>query len=228
MYRDIRTYGLREDYYRKAREMGVVFVRFDKDEPPVVESRDGRMRVMVKDQTMGREFEFPADRVALAAAVVARDDAINVSRTFKLTLSTDGFFQEAHVKLRPIDFASEGEYMCGLAHSPQSIDESISQAMAASARAACILSKDELESDACVAVVNPVLCAGCATCVRVCPYGVPFMNQQRMVAEINPVECHGCGTCVGHCPAEAIDLPGFKDGQIDAMVGQLFTYEPVG
>ena len=226
MYRDIRTYGMREDYYRKAREMGVIFVRFDKDEPPVVAKNGGGLSVTVKDQTMGRELQFPADRVALAAAVVAREDAINVSRRFKITLSTDGFFQEAHVKLRPIDFASDGEFMCGLAHSPMSVDEAVSQAMAASARAGSVLSKDELESEAHVAVVNEELCAGCVTCVRVCPYGIPKMNDKG-IAEISPVECHGCGTCVGQCPAKAIELPGFKDVQLGALIEELFTYEPV-
>jgi heterodisulfide reductase subunit A len=227
MYRDIRTYGMREDYYRKAREMGVIFVRFDKDQPPVVEDKGGKLSVSVFDQTMGREFEFPADRVALAAGVVARENAIDVSRGFKLTLNTDGFFQEAHVKLQPIDFASEGEYLCGTAHSPMSVDEAISQSYAAAAHAGSVLGKDELESDACVAVVNEELCAGCVTCVRVCPYGIPKMKNVGMgIAEISPVECHGCGTCVGQCPAKAIELPGFKDVQLGSMIEELFTYEP--
>jgi len=230
MYRDVRTYGLREELYRKAREMGVIFTRFDKDEPPVV-SADGSLTVTVKDQTLQEELVFNADLISLAAAVVPREDMLELSQTLKVSRSQDGFFQEAHVKLRPIDFASEGEYMAGMAHSPMSIDEAVSQGMAAAARAGGVLGREQLEAEAHVAIVDEDTCAGCVTCVRVCPYSVPKMNM-RGKAEISPLECHGCGTCVGQCPAKAISIPGFTDDQLIALEEQAYTYEdqkePVG
>ncbi len=222
LYRDIRTYGLREKYYREARDLGIVFVRFVQDDPPAVSVAGGNISVIVRDRMMNQVFEIEATAVSLAAGTVAREDTRELSHVLKVSRSQDGFFQEAHVKLRPIDFASEGEYMCGTAHSPMSVDEAVSQGLAAAARAGSLLGRDTLESDAHVATVVPELCAGCVTCTRVCPYGVPRMNLQGK-AEISPAACHGCGTCAAQCPAKAIDLPGFTDEQFCAMCGTAFA-----
>ncbi len=224
MYRDIRTYGMREDYYRRARDLGVIFVRYDKDEPPEVTKNSGRLAVTVKDQMMGRVLEFPADAVSLAAAVVPRTSTRKLAKTIKVSESQDGFFLEAHVKLRPIDFALEGAYMAGTAHSPMSLDEAVSQGLAAAAHAGGVLGKEKLQGDAHVAHVNEDLCAGCVTCVRVCPYGVPQMNM-RGKAEISPLACHGCGTCVSQCPAKAIELPGFTYDQISCMCNETYSFD---
>jgi len=221
LHRDIRTYAFLEDYYRKAREMGIHFVRYKEDEEPKVEQSEGGIQVTVKDLTLGREITFNPDQVILSAGVVA-GDIEELANILKVPLTSDRFFLEAHVKLRPVDTQSDGIFICGMAHSPRLIDESISQALAASSRACTLISQDAIEVGGVVAKVDPDLCAACLICVRACPYEIPFINADG-VSEIDISKCHGCGVCAAECPAKAITLSHFEDtqilAQIDALMG---------
>jgi len=219
LHKDIRTYGFLEDYYRKAREMGIHFVRFKEDEEPTVEQSDGRIQVTVKDLTLGREITVNPDQVILSAGVLAGDTE-ELANILKVPLTSDRFYLEAHVKLRPVETQSDGIFICGTAHSPRLIDESIAQALAASSRACCLLSQDSIEVGGVVATVDPDLCAACLICVRVCPYEVPFINADG-VSEIDISKCHGCGVCAAECPAKAITLLDFEDTQILAQIDAL-------
>ncbi|MGM0382986.1 MAG: FAD-dependent oxidoreductase [Thermodesulfobacteriota bacterium] len=220
LHRDIRTYAFLEDYYRKAREMGIHFVRYKEDEEPEVKQSGEGIQVTVKDLTLGREILFNPEQLILSAGVVAGDTE-ELANILKVPLTNDHFFLEAHVKLRPVDTQSDGIFICGMAHSPRLIDESISQALAASSRACCLLSQDSIEVGGIVATVDPDLCAACLICVRVCPYEVPFINADG-VSEIDISKCHGCGVCAAECPAKAITLSHYQDvqilGQIDALM----------
>ena len=219
LHRDIRTYAFLEDYYRKAREMGIHFMRYKEDEEPKVEQSEREIQVTVKDLTLGREIAFNPDQVILSAGVVAADTE-ELANILKVPLTSDRFFLEAHVKLRPVDTQSDGIFICGMAHSPRLIDESISQALAASSRAGCLLSQDSIEVGGVVAKVDPDLCAACLICVRACPYEVPFINADG-VSEIDISKCHGCGVCAAECPAKAITLLHFEDTQILAQIDAL-------
>ena len=214
LYRDIRTYGEREDIYREARLKGVRFIRYDIDEKPLVEKMDGRLRVTLKDQTIKRTVQIDTDIITLASAIVPRDDNNVFSRLFKVALNQDGFFMEAHAKLRPVDFASAGIFVCGLAHGPKAIDEAISQAQATVSRACTILSHEEMMVGGAVADVDPNLCAICLTCIRVCPFNVPTIDYENAVAKIDPGACQGCGICASACPNNAIQVRHYKDSQI--------------
>ncbi|MBT8342308.1 MAG: FAD-dependent oxidoreductase [Desulfatitalea sp.] len=221
LYRDIRTYGFREDLYRKAREMGVIFIRFDLDAPPVVGVTDGTPSVTVKDHILGRPIELNPDLLVLATAVLPNENK-DLYELFKVPINAEGFLVEAHAKLRPVDFASEGIFMAGLAHYPKSIDETIAQAQAAVSRASTILSKEAIWVGGVTAVVNPDRCAVCLTCVRTCPYHVPYIGQEGY-AVIDPAGCQGCGCCVAECPGKAITLKHFTDEQLIAKTAALFT-----
>jgi len=161
----------------------------------------------------------------LAPAILAPEDNDKIARLFKAPLNADGFFLETHMKIKPVDLPAEGVYVCGLAHSPKNIEESIIQAKAAAGRAATILSRAKLEAGGVVAQVLPHKCAGCLTCVRVCPFGAPRINPQTLRAEIEAVQCRGCGTCAGECPNKAIELLGYTDEQQAAAVEGLFMDE---
>ncbi|MBW1769709.1 MAG: CoB--CoM heterodisulfide reductase iron-sulfur subunit A family protein [Deltaproteobacteria bacterium] len=219
LHRDIRTYGFAEDYYRKAREIGIHFMRYNEHEDPIVEQVDGRIHATVKDLTLGREITLESDQVILSTGVVAGDTE-DLASKLKVPLTSEHFFLEAHVKLRPVDTQSDGIFVCGMAHSPKTIDESISQAMAASARACRLLSQDWIDVGGIVARVDPELCASCLVCVRACPYEVPFINDEG-VSEIDISNCQGCGVCAAECPAKAIDLLHFEDTQILAQISAL-------
>jgi len=214
LYRDIRTYGEREDLYRKARLKGIRFIRYDMDDKPRVEKKNDRLRVTVKDQVIKMHVEIDADIITLASAVIPRDDNNVFSELFKVAMTQDGFFMEAHAKLRPVDFASAGMFVCGLAHGPKAIDEAISQAKATVSRACMILSHKERMAGGAVAEVDPDLCAICLTCVRVCPFGVPQIDIENSVAMIDPGACQGCGICASMCPNNAIQVKHYKDSQI--------------
>jgi heterodisulfide reductase subunit A len=148
------------------------------------------------------------------------EEVYQVAQQFKIPLNEDGFFFEAHVKLRPVDFATDGVFLCGLAHSPKSLDESITQAQAAAARAVSLLAQKTIYSSGIVASVNPLFCSACGVCISICPYSAPGFNEKTGLAEINPVLCKGCGLCVASCRSGAIHLNGFDEGQIMAMLGQ--------
>ncbi len=219
LYRDIRTYGFAEDYYRKARELGVHFMRFKEHEEPKVEQVDGRIQVSFRDLTLMRDVTILPEQLILSAGMVAGETQ-ELAGILKAPLTKDRFFLEAHVKLRPVDTQSDGIFICGTAHSPKRIDETISQAMAASSRACGLLAKNYIEVGGIVARVDPELCAACLICVRACPYEVPFINADG-VSEIDISKCHGCGICAAECPAKAITLYHFEDAQILAQVDGL-------
>ena len=219
LYRDIRTYGFREKYYKEAREAGVIFIRYEKENLPVV-SGDKDLLVTVTCPDFPETIEIEADKIVLSTGVDALKENRTLADMLKVPLNADGFFNEAHMKLRPVDFATEGIFLCGLAHSPKMVDENISQAKAAAARAATILSKTQLEVSAQVSSIDQDKCISCMTCVRSCPYNAPHVNADRK-AEINAANCMGCGICVSECPAHAIQLRHFESEQFKAMIENL-------
>ena len=215
LYRDMRTYGFDELYYLKAREQGVVFIRYDVDKKPIVEDVNGNLKIKVYDTTLNSEIELNPDKLVLSAGIVSDDTLGKLMTKFKTPVNEDGFLMEAHMKLRPLDFANEGMFMAGLAHAPKQLHESLAQAKGAASRAMTILSKDKLTISGSIAEIDEEKCAICLTCVRACPYGVPFVNDNNK-AEIDSASCQGCGTCAGACPAKAIHINHFKDEQIMA------------
>ncbi|NPV53173.1 MAG: CoB--CoM heterodisulfide reductase iron-sulfur subunit A family protein [Firmicutes bacterium] len=243
LYRDIRTYGEREAYFQRAREAGVVFIRYPEDEPPVVEEVAGpsavgpvaaepmagqggdgggepsaRLRVVVRDTLLGSRIAIPADMVVLAAAIVPNDSNHQLAQMLKVPLDDNGFFLEAHMKLRPVDFATEGVFLAGLAHAPKSIDETVAQAHAAAARACTVLSLEEIRSEGIKSEINKARCSGCGMCVEVCQYKAIELDSKERVARINAALCKGCGACAATCRCGAVTLKGFTDEEILAEV----------
>jgi heterodisulfide reductase subunit A-like polyferredoxin len=232
IYKDIRTYGFKERIYEAAREAGVMFVRYDFDRKPEVNISDSKLTVSVWEPTLGRELVLEPDRVVLSMPVVPPGGAHELSARLKVPVDLDGFFLEAHVKLRPVDFSSDGLFLAGMAHYPKFLGESVVQAQAAAARAATILSRDWLEVGGIVADVDAEKCVGCLTCVRICPYGAAHIRADfegvggiAGAAYVEPAQCHGCGICVGECPARAIQLLHYRDAQMEAKVAALL--EPI-
>jgi heterodisulfide reductase subunit A-like polyferredoxin len=219
LYRDIRMYGLLEDYYTEARKRGIIFVRYHEDNPPEVEASDDALMITFKDHVLERDIRVPADLLALSAGMVP-EDTEELASILKLPRDEDGYFIEAHVKLRPVDVANEGIFLCGTAHSPKLISETISQAMAAASRATTFLSQSEITLSAVTAKVDQERCAACLVCVRACPYNVPRINEEG-VSEIDEAMCHGCGICAAECPAKAIELNWYEDDQIISKVDAL-------
>ena len=216
-YRDMRTYGIREDLYRKARAQGVLFIRYSKDEKPVVQSDGDRLNIQFKDPILDRELAVQADILCLATAIVShRDQAL--ARFFKVPMDEDGWFLEAHQKLRPVDFANDGVFLCGMAHYPKPMDESIAQAQAAAARALTVLSMDTTKVGGIVCTINEALCSGCLACIHVCPYGAISFNPAKGIAEVNEALCKGCGACSATCPSEAAVLMGFNNKELYAQI----------
>ena len=219
LYRDIRTYGMLEEYYTEARKQGVLFFRYDPEDPPTVESSDEGVMVTFNDPLLGRKLRVSADLLVLSAGMVA-EDTEELASIVKLARTAEGHFMEAHVKLRPVDMATEGVFVCGTAHSPKLLHESISQAFAAASRATTFLSQPHLTLSAVTAHVEADLCASCLICVRSCPYQVPRINEDG-VSEIDMALCHGCGVCAAECPAKAIELNWYEDVQIMSKVDAL-------
>jgi heterodisulfide reductase subunit A-like polyferredoxin len=219
IYRDIRTYGLLEDYYTEARKLGILFFRYTSDDPPKVESSDDGVLVTFKDHILGQPLQVSADLLALSAGVRA-EDTEELASILKLARNKEGHFMEAHVKLRPVDMATEGIFVCGMAHSPMLLSETIAQSLAAASRTTTFLSQDQLTLSAITARVDTDLCASCLICVRSCPYGVPVINEDG-VSEIDDALCHGCGVCAAECPAKAIELNWYEDDQILCKVEAL-------
>jgi heterodisulfide reductase subunit A-like polyferredoxin len=221
LYRDVRSYGFREDVYREARKKGVVFIRYDLEQPPEINLGDGGgLSLTVMDHVLGRPIQLSPDVVVLATAILPNENK-HLFELYKVPVNAEGFLIEAHAKLRPVDFASEGLFMAGLAHCAKPIDESITQAKAAVARAMTILSKEVIYVGGVVASVNPDKCAACLTCVRTCPYDAPHIGEEGY-AIIDPAACRGCGACVAECPGKAIALKHFTDEQIIAKTDALF------
>ena len=219
LYRDIRTYGLLEDYYTEARNQGVIFFRYDSEDPPKVELTDDGLTVTFKDHVLGRNLKASPDLVVLSAGMVAADTE-ELASIVKLARTPEGHFMEAHVKLRPVDMATEGIFVCGTAHSPQLLTESIAQSYAAASRATTFLSQPHLKLSGVTAWVNPENCAACLICVRSCPYGVPKINADG-VSEIDVALCQGCGVCTAECPAKTIELAWYEDEQLLCKVESL-------
>ena len=231
LYRDIRTYGFRESYYTKARQKGVVFIRYDKDKKPEV-SKDGKkLKIEVLDQTLGIPISISADLLVLSTGIVPNEDSKTIAQFLKIPLNSDGFFLEAHMKLRPVDFATDGIFLAGLAHSPKRIEESIIQAQAAAARAAAVLSKDEIEFEGNISFVVDANCDGCAYCIDTCPYKTITLleyiweNTVKKTVEVNESICKGCGCCMATCPKKGIFVKGFKLEQISAQVNAALGVE---
>ena len=220
--RDIRTYGFRELFFQKAREEGVLFVRYPERSDPVVVEDGGRLQVTVRDGSTNRDLELRPDLVVLSTGIAPAADNPVLSGLLRSALTADGFFLEAHPKLRPVDLTNEGEFLCGLAHSPRFIDETIAQAQAAVGRATTVLSKAFLEIPGQTARVKPEHCVACATCVKVCPFGAPMINHLNK-AEIQGAKCMGCGSCAAACPARTITLQHQEDQALVAMLDELLV-----
>ena len=222
LYRDLRTYGLLEDYYTEAREAGVIFMRFEADNPPRVETQDDGIRVITKDHVLQRDVAITADLLALSAGMRAADTEA-LSGIMKLNANPEGYFIEAHVKLRPVDMPGEGIFLCGTAHAPKLISETISQAQAAASRAVTFLARPEIKLSAITATVDTDHCVKCLTCVRTCPFDVPVFNTEKKVIEIDPALCHGCGSCAAICPRQTIQLGFYEDDQIACKIDALLA-----
>jgi heterodisulfide reductase subunit A2 len=216
LYRDIRTFGFKEEYYKRARDLGVMFVKFDRDSPPDVRLENGSLRVLVSDPASGMNLDIKPDLLVLSAGIRPRPDNAEIARMLKLPMMREGFFMEAHPKLSPLDFSSAGMFLCGLAHSPRFVEESLAQAKGAACRAAGLLLKKEIQTSGTVAVVNRDKCSSCLFCVYSCPYKVPSMDKQG-ISVIDPRKCQGCGICAAECPAKAITLKHFTDAQMIAQ-----------
>lgn len=223
LYRDIRTYGEREYLYRKAREKGVIFIRFSLNNKPEVQADSDGIYVTVLDHVLQRPIKIKADLLTLATAIVPEKDE-TLAQFFKVPMNEDGFFVEAHAKLGPSQFATDGVFLAGLAHYPKPMDESVAQAQAATSRAVTLLARKEIFVSGQVASVNPMYCSSCGVCVDICPYSAPnFIDKGPFTgrAQVNPVLCKGCGLCVASCRSGAITLKGFGEDQIMAMINQL-------
>jgi heterodisulfide reductase subunit A len=223
LYRDIRTYGFREMYYKDAAEKGVTFIRFDDGTKPNVEDKGGKVEVRVMDEDTGKEVVLTPDNLVLATGTRPYPGADELAPMLKVPLTKEGFFLEAHMKLRPVDFATEGVYVAGLAHGPKFLDESIGQGLAAVSRAMTVLSKKTLEAEGIVASLDETLCDGCGICVPTCEYKALEIvadkkDEKKKTVDINVGLCKGCGACVGACPSGALTQKGFKDEQIVAMI----------
>jgi heterodisulfide reductase subunit A len=225
LYRDMRTYAFREDYYKEAAEQNVKFIRYEVDDKPdvVMAEENGKsvIRVTVKEPTLGKRLMIDADMLALGAASVPAADNMTLAQQLKVPLNEDGFFMEAHMKLRPVDFATDGIFMCGLSHAPKFIDESIAQAQAAASRAVTILAKKEMKASGAICMVNRKKCVGCGFCEEVCPYGAIEVDREERVAVVNEVICKGCGICASSCRSGALDVGGVSDQQTLALVQAL-------
>ena len=224
LYRDIRTYGFNEGYYTLAREKDVRFIAYNADKKPDVEKVNGQLKVSVYDPVLDAKFHIKTDLLVLSAGVVPREDTKDLAQLLKVPVTSDGFFLEAHMKLRPVDFATDGIFLCGLAHFPKTVDESIAQALAASSRASTIISKEEIELAAVISHVVDEYCDGCAYCIDPCPYQaltlIEYMREGsiKKTVEVDELKCKGCGTCMATCPKKGIYVRNFTLEHIAAQI----------
>jgi len=222
VYRDIRTFGLKEDYYKKARELNVRFIRYDEDRKPEVIQQGDQLSLRVFDPVMNAPVEFKTDLLALSVGTVPNPENEEIGKMLKVPTNQDGFFLEAHVKLRPVDFATDGVFMCGMAHAPKLSEDAIVQANAAVSRASTILTKDFIEAEGKTAYVNKERCAACGLCEQNCPFGAISVNVVEACAEVNTVLCKGCGVCTASCRMNAVDLNGFTNEEELEQIYNIF------
>ncbi|PID75191.1 MAG: heterodisulfide reductase [Deltaproteobacteria bacterium] len=222
LYRDMRTYGQREALYKQARKLGVIFINYELHGKPKVVEEGGILSVEVWDHVLHRPLRIECDLVVLATAIRPADDASALGKLYKVPVDGHGFFQEAHAKLRPVDFSTDGMFVAGLAHYPKPVEESVAQALAASSRAATLLSKTSISLDAVKAAVNEDNCDGCALCVDVCPYGAITLadrgGEPGQLIRVNKAQCKGCGLCQGTCPKRGVAVAGFTMQQMSAQI----------
>ena len=237
LHRDIRTYGFKERLYRQALEQGIIFARYDPAHRPEVDfsGEQGPIHVHTVDTALGTTLSLNPDLLVLSMPMVPAQGSRELGTTLKVPVDLDGWFLEAHVKLRPVDFASDGIFLAGTAHYPKLLDETIVQAQAAASRAATILSRDTLSAGGAIAYVDPDACVGCLTCVRICPYGVPKIDPETIgvggvigTAYIEPAICQGCGCCIGECPAHAIELLHYRHRQVESEVLSILDATTIG
>jgi len=226
LYRDLRSYGLREDLYREAREKGIKFLRYNKERGVAVNRTDNGLRIEFVDRVLRRPMVIHGDLLVLASAMVPEKNNA-LAPLYKVSQKADGFFAEAHVKLRPNDFATDGVFVCGLAHAPKPLDESIAQAQAAASRAVTVLSALQIAVSGTVAQVDPGSCSQCGVCVSICPYSAPNFNEKTAKAEIQSTLCKGCGLCAASCRSGAIHLKGFETSQIMEMLTSCMFEEAI-
>jgi heterodisulfide reductase subunit A len=220
LYRDMRTYGFKEVHYARARELGVIFVRYDLDAKPTVSVGSVGLEVRVKEKILDDELVIDADLVVLAPAIEPRPDRADLAKMLKVPLNEDGFFLEAHVKLRPVDFATDGIFLAGMAHSPKTMEESIAQAYAAAARASTLLAKGEVRVNPAIADIEEEMCIGCGLCVTNCPFKAMelVLKEGGRKAQVIPASCKGCGVCGASCPKLAITMKHFTNEEITAQI----------
>jgi len=229
----MRTYGFREDYYREASEKDVKFIRYEPDDKPQVQAvKEGGkeiLRATVLDPILGQRLELDADVLSLAAAVIPSASTHEVARLFKVTLSPDDFFKEAHVKLRPVEFAADGVYLCGTAHYPKHIQETINQAYGAAGRVLTLLSQDTVIASGSVAEVKDLDCVSCGACITACTYdAIEFRDTtQGRKAWVNPILCKGDGVCNAKCPTNAIVLKHFTNEELCSQIDAAVTEEEI-
>jgi heterodisulfide reductase subunit A len=216
LYKDVRTYGFKEDYYREAAAKGVLFITYDDEHKPETAIENGKMMVLAWEPILKSWIPIETDLLVLSVATISNPDNQRLAKALKVPLTKDGFFLEAHMKLRPLDFATDGIFLCGLAHWPKFIEESVSQACGAAARGAIILSNKALETEGTVSYIDENLCIGCGLCISICPYNA-IEKDEKGIAKVNEILCKGCGTCGASCPKRAITMHQFTDEQIIAQ-----------
>jgi heterodisulfide reductase subunit A len=217
LYRDVRTYAQKEDLYKEARSLGVIFIRYDLDsKPEAAEDEDGKLRLKVFDPVSGHVLNISPDYLVLAASIVSGREE-ELAMKFKIPLDQDGWFFEAHQKLRPVDFATDGIFMAGICHYPKPMEEVVAQAQAAAARAVTILTQPKMTVGGIVAEINQNKCSGCGVCVAVCPYKAIALDEKGK-AVVNEAMCKGCGTCASSCRSDAPALRGFTNAGLFAQI----------
>lgn len=217
LYRDIMTYGFQEEYYTKAREAGVIFIRYNMNSKPQLKIDGNKLEVKVTDPILNKKMVINPDLVVLSVGMVPESND-SLAKILNVPLDEDGFFKEANVKFRPVEFLRDGIFVCGLAHSPRSIKESITQATAAAGKAAVLLSQENILSRKHIAEVNERWCSGCEICISSCPYEARVMDEQKKIARVIAILCRGCGVCAAVCPNGATKLKGYEDKQILSVI----------
>jgi heterodisulfide reductase subunit A len=224
LYKDVRTYGFTEDRYREARGKGVHFVRYSDEEPPMVKDEGGRLSVDLKDPVIGKRLSIRTDLLVLSVAVHPNLDNEQLAKALKVAIGNDGFLLETHMKMRPVDFSTEGVFLCGLAHGPKCLGEATVQALAAASHAYNLIAKGHLTGEVIIAQVNPDKCRGCGRCEEACEFAAIHVvteaigNIERMVSKVDPARCKGCGRCSVVCCNKSIAMSHFTTAQVNGIV----------